>query len=128
MPSYKMSRPMQEKAAVAIEGCKLADDVPQYVLDFYERVQLVTKHIHNTNEFGQHVAGPVLAIAIENMKLHERIATLETRMDDAAKVIWALKKAVKLPDVGDEKKQEQKPAVVGAPRANANAPRQTVGV
>lgn len=116
MPSYKMSRPMQEKAAVAIEGCKLADDVPQYVLDFYERVQLVTKHIHNTNEFGQHVAGPVLAIAIENMKLHERISVLEARM------------AQPVPVVASTNKQEQKPAVVGAPRANANAPKQTVGV
>ena len=115
MPDYKMSRPIQERAAAAIEGCTLADSVPKYVMDFYERAQLVTKHIHNTPEFGQHVAGPVIAIAIENMKLHERITALEARMDELA------------PVAGDKKKQEQKPAVVGAPKVNAGAARQPVG-
>ncbi len=112
MPDYKMSRPIQERAAAAIEGCTLADSVPKYVLDFYERAQLVTKFIHNTPEFGQHVAGPVIAMAIENMKLDERITALEARVDLLA---------------GVKKKQEQKPAVVGAPKANAGAPRQPVG-
>ena len=112
----KMERWMQERAAAAIEGCRLADDVPEYVLEFYKRISLVYQHIHNNKEMGQHISGPVIGIAIENMKLHERIAALEARMDRP------------VPVVGGTKKLKQDPATVGATRENPLGKRQPVGV
>lgn len=112
----KMERWMQERASAAIEGCKSADDVPEYVMDFYHRISVVYQHIHNNKEMGQHISGPVIGIAIENMKLNDRITALESKIDQLA------------PDADKKAKQKQSPARVGLPRPISNMPKQPVGV